>query len=486
MANLKILNTDELFHKQMEAKETFIIDTSINYVSDMNNIATPEKIILSDSLYSYKFDIRDTDPDVVLQYLYTCDCEETRGQKYDSMVCPNCNTVVRRRESSPGKLAFIVIPGGFKVLTPLGLMILREIIGPSKFTVEKGKKKETKKKKKHKKGEVEDEIPVIEEKKEIITFLNGKLTDKNINIYDAVDYLIDKHGKRDKKELIKFFKENKANLFTGVVPVMSSKVRFRVMSENAETKVMDIHELNTPYTYIATIVELMKQSIEEKTPRRTATQMYQLQSYIWDLYGALIDTFASDKTKMLRDGIYGVRVPFTSMAVLTPLTSSFEIDSCTIPIDTFKCIFKNDIKEVMLKVYKMNIIDVARILSVDYKLNEQEKNLIRNIFKSNFDNPYVYLNRQPTIAFESTLMIKIVDISDDHILRVHPMLLDSFRGDHDGDTMSIIGLPKHIRGLFYKFLGVKANIITYDYDFNGLFLPKNDYMSLLTIAMEED
>lgn len=482
MADLKILSLDELFKRKMEARETFMIDTTINYVGDMNDITEPEKILLSDSLYSYKFDIRDTDPDVVLQFLYTCDCEETKGQKYDSMTCPVCNTKVKRRESSPGKLAFIVIPGDYRILTPLGLMILREIIGPGKFTNIDLKKKDRKKdKKKPKEKKDADGVKI---KLPDINFLNGKLTDKDINIFDAVDYLIERHGKRDKKKLIQFFLDNKAALFTNVIPVMSSKVRFRVMSENAETPVMDIHELNTPYTNIATLVELMKQSIEEKTPRRTASQMYQLQTYMWQLYGALMETFASDKTKMLRDGIYGVRVPYTSMAVLAPLTTTFEIDSCSIPIDTYKCIFKADIKNIMLNIYKMNIIDVTRILSVDYKLNEQEKNLIVNIFKNNFEDPYVYLNRQPTIAFESTMMIKIVGISDDHILRVHPMLLDSFRGDHDGDTMCIIGLPKHIRKSFYKHLGVKANIITYDYDFNGLYLPKNDYMSLLTISME--
>jgi hypothetical protein len=126
------------------------------------------------------------------------------------------------------------------------------------------------------------------------------------------------------------------------------------------------------------------------------------------------------------------------------------------------------------------------MLSLDYKLTPPEKELMKTIFANDLQDPYVYLNRQPTIAFESTMMIKIVGISDDHILRIHPLLLDGFRGDHDGDTMTMIGLPRSIRKKFYEYIGVRAHIITYDYKFNELFLPKNDYMSLLTISMIDE
>ena len=446
MSDITLISIDDKYADEIQRNETFLIDTSIKY----GEVLDKSVLIESNSIFSWKFEIKDNMPQHIIDKLYTCECGEASSQQKEGLQCMSCFTTVKKNTFPSDKMAYIKMPDKYKVLTPIGLAYLKKAIGKNNYE----------------------------------KFLKGKMKGFD-DIYDAFEEILDTYAKNNKRDITDFMKSNKVFLFTGYIPVISSKVRFFNVSENMDIKKIDIHDLNAPYIQISTSVEIMKKALSEDSPLRVRSMLFIIQELIDILSDILKNTFSGGKKKMLRDGIFGTRVPYTSIAVLTPLTEYWELNSCSIPIETFKVTFKREIKGILLNQYKMPIMKVVEILSAEHKLTDKEKKLMKDIFKK-IKEPYIYINRQPTIDVESIMMMEIKEIRDEKTLRVHPNLLDGLRGDHDGDALIIVGIPEQVRKHFFDRLSPRAYIIDPFYKFNDIYKLKNDFQTLFTMAMEEE
>ena len=452
MSEMRIFDAETKFEKDIRAGKTFLVDTSIDYAKMLGTTAIHEK----DTLFSWKFDIKPNFPAHLLIKKYRCDCGLLMGQDKSGKHCDHCDSVVTQVEQSPSLIAYMKICDGIRLLSPVGLLWMERLIG--------GKFKEYLAGKLH---------------------IHGKNPDSINIIYDTFEETLHKYAKKNMEEMVKYMIDHKNQFFTNLIPVVSSKIRFMEQSQNMGVGIVDSSDMNTPYIRLSSLINALGLSLEEQTPRRTIKLIYDIQESINRLGDALIITAGGDKGKMLRDGVYSMRVPYTAMAVLAPLVEYPEMDSCTIPIEVFRVTFKKEIFEILCN-WGYDIISVTRLLRVEYKLSDQDKTILKMVFKhmsDNRDDMAMYINRQPTMGFESISLLKIREIRDEKVLRIHPNVFTGLNADCDGDALIMVGMSATVRAHFYSKLKPSAFIIDWDLHFNRKYGLKNDYQALFYKAM---
>ena len=86
---------------------------------------------------------------------------------------------------------------------------------------------------------------------------------------------------------------------------------------------------------------------------------------------------------------------------------------------------------VILILVTMIIIGGAQgYLELNRLLTEEDKKILDNILENEIENPYVLVNRQPTLKFQSTKSLKIESLEDEDVMRIPSALLEGYNGDH--------------------------------------------------------
>lgn len=444
MAEIKLLCIDSKYQKEIEEDETFLVKTNIDYSTEINK----REIELMDSIFSYKFEIKESHPKEIIELRYKCVCGFSKGQQKLGTICPKCDTKVEKKLFPTSKVAYIKCPE--KVTNMITLMMLEKVLGPTKY-------------------------------KQLI---GGQLQGID-SIYTKFDYILDNHVKKKKEieKLVEFMRKNKEVLFSNMIPVISSKVRYMSHTQNMGVSKIDTHNLNTPLIHIANHVQLMKESNATHAPNVLKKLYFEIHKQLDEYKDVLIKTFGGDKRKLLRDAVYGTRMPYTSWAVLAPLTEYYDMNSCTIPIETFRCCFKDDIKEILTEMGYSKVY-INMLLSVQYIMDKGEKEILKTIFTMIKDK-YIYINRQPTMGKGSIQILEVREIRDEYVLRLHPNVLDWLGGDHDGDALVILGLRSDIRKDMHETLSPESYAIDYDYKVNCDMGLKNDYLILFNVATRD-
>ena len=64
-------------------------------------------------------------------------------------------------------------------------------------------------------------------------------------------------------------------------------------------------------------------------------------------------------------------------------------------------------------------------------LDKKDKKILDNILEHELENPYVLVNRQPTLKFQSTKSLEIISLEDEDVMRLPSALLEGYNGDHN-------------------------------------------------------
>lgn len=187
------------------------------------------------------------------------------------------------------------------------------------------------------------------------------------------------------------------------------------------------------------------------------------------------------KKKILRNNIYGQRLPYTARQVLTTAHDIKEIDRIQISYDVFRGIIKPEITEELEKLgypqeHIRQILDLDRLLTLD------EKALLQEICKT--INPTVIINRQPTIYEPSSLAVMIDKLLDYNVLRVHPTILTLLAGDIDGDVLTIFGIPRELYE-DVKIMSPRTYVLDYTMNVSGNMELVNDHQVILSSLLDE-
>lgn len=464
-------NEDLIFEEQIKTGETFLIDTSFDYTDRLND---PD-IRRLNTIYSYKYGIEPGFDKELLEYVYTCNCQKLRGQTNVGLRCSFCGSQVIKNEFPVDKFGYIELP--FIAPTSHCTHLLSCVMS---------------------KGNFED-------------LLAGKTVFKDI--YEDLDDILLAYGKKEKMDDIEFIKNNKDKLFATMVPVISAKLRpFNVSTvgktDNGLNGMRDrdnkrnetvkrqikattkkafnvvVEKYNTPFTQLSMAVNSYNHAIDHKIYRHCDLVKFHIYRLIHLIYTETINMAFGSKQTIARNGICAVRFPYTSVAVLAPLPEYSEMDSCTIPFETFRAAFQEEIKEYLLEECGVNLLQVNRMTNLNRTISAEEKKLILSAFDFIKDR-YIYINRQPTIDWGSIMVLNVKEVRDELVYRIHPLTLTEQRADFDGDAPFMVGLHKDIRADFHKAFSPNANIIKWNLDFNTKFGMINDYQVFAFIAFDD-
>lgn len=448
--SFSFLNLEKLVKKDIKNETGFMLDTSINYL-----YLYKEEMLMSDSIYSRKFGISESDPKSILAYLYTCKCENLLGQNNKGRICPECGYKVKKQEfpitiRAWGKIA------PHKIMTYAGLLHFRTVLGRKNFK----------------------------------KFLNGKLKTEDgskikvTELYEKFDIVLKKVGKSSKSDTSKFLLKHKEDFFTSYIPVISKKTRYLHRSENIVPH-YTIHDMNSIYTSISGDIQTLRDYCDrENTPKITENTVRAIQRKYWDLNDNLItEIVGGGKEKILRNEIFATRLPFTSRCVIVPHVTKY-IDAITVPYDVFRGIFRREIFDVLVN-NGMPVDRAYRFIDINIDLREDDKKVLDEILEKDIENNYVLVNRQPTLKFESTKSLRITSLEDENVLRIPSVLLEGYNGDHDGDALTMTHQDRDLYMDIHVYMQPKVHIVDYKRKVNeGLSLIKSQSL-IFKSSLEE-
>lgn len=467
MSRLKIRDNEKRFAEDIKKDEAFQITTDYNYRDDIDNSDIRRK----NTIFSYKYGVDAGDDKELLNMLYTCDCTMLKGQNNEGVFCMNCDSVVKKKPTPVTKFGYIEMP--FKCPTLLGISFIEECIGTAKFDLV-----------------VSGKVKVIKD------------------LYDDLELLFDLYGKPDKVSKMSFVLRNRNVLFSRYIHVISAKLRFfnkihigktaglkkdKDDEENRNKKErtksvskIEAHSMNVEFVQLSTAVNNYNEAMSCGLGVHSHTEKFHIYRIIKNLYNVMIDEGFGSKKKISRDAVYAIRFPYTSIAVLTPLPDYAEMDTCTIPVDTYRACFQEDIKKILAEIYNKNPIEINKLCNLNKPMSRKDRELIKDTFKY-IEHKYIYINRQPTIDWGSIGVLRVVEIREELVLRLNINRFDEFRADCDGDALMIVGITSpELRLAFYNALSPRSMIMNFDRTFNTKMGLKADKQALFFIAMGED
>lgn len=473
MSTIKIINNEDKYKKELGEGNSFPIATDYDYLDGLSS----KEIRKKNTIYSYKYGIDPGDDPTILSKLYTCSCGALEDQIKVGLTCPNCHTVVKKNEFPIDRFGYIKLP--FMAPTILGLQFIKDIMTANQFE----------------------------------EMVKGNTIVKDI--YEDIDFILKSYCKPSKVKTAKFIAENKDLLFSEYVPVISAKLRpFKStdigkdlegavirktskekmerdanaakVSKSGSRRATNIHvgSFNIEFTQLSMAVNSYNTAYENEIWIHCQLEKFHIYRILDGIYKDTIFEAFGSKKKISRDGVFAVRFPYTSVAVLAPLPEYHEMDSCTIPFQTFRAAFQEEIKDILQTVFGKSIIEANRLVNLNRLLNKKDKEIIRKCFDM-IPDKYIYINRQPTIDWESIMVLKIREIRDELVLRVHTLTLSGLRADFDGDAPHMVGLNKKVRVTFHRLFSPKAHILRWNRKFNTMFGLKNDIQALAYMALDD-
>jgi DNA-directed RNA polymerase subunit beta' len=206
----------------------------------------------------------------------------------------------------------------------------------------------------------------------------------------------------------------------------------RPSTRSGSQQLMD--KINRYYIQILTKKEVMQASfltaIQDKSIYYTFFR--NLQKDVKELHEKILEKLAK-KEGLIRGNILGKRIDFSGRAVIVP-EPSLSLDECVLPYKMVLEIFK-------LQVAK-RIIGLGRFKKLPTALNYINKCIkfnhlgLLDICEETIKGKVCILNRQPSLHRLGMLGFNI-KVSQDSVIKVHPLICSPFNADFDGDQMAV-------------------------------------------------
>ena len=356
---------------------------------------------------------------------YSCDCCCYQGEFNLGFVCDKCGTPVTYKGLMLSREGWIDLK--LDLIHPVFFQYLKKIIGPTALqNILKYKPK------REMNGEIV-EVPVEP------PYYNIGM----INFIEHFDEIIEHYYRTKSKNpsrdnAYKMISDPDSNLrdlvFMDKFPIVNARLRPATLVNGEFT----FDEISNCYNNIirnaqeiATIPEI------QMTDDNILDLVYKNQMLVNQVFERILDNL-SNKEGFIRGSLIGSRLNFTSRAVITPLPAGHSMDECLMPYRVAIEIMKPMIIQKLVKLRKVTISKASRLwFEATLEPNKTVLAIMREIASQ--DNVRIILNRNPTIAVGSMLLLRIADIKedfDDVTLSINNIVLPPLSGDYDGGHFS--------------------------------------------------
>lgn len=449
------INYEELCREKIAQGRDFFVDTDF----DMVNIDKLE-LLTEDTIYSAKrFGPQKYEREEVQKYRYSCKCGAKIGNDMIGEYCPECSSVVEKKEFPLDILGWIKLPT--KTLTPLGAYTLRLAMSGKSTQKREGKSKD---------GEKAKTITP-----KYVKLKEGKAPFKQddlYHLYDRFEEVLEPHIKNKKK--FELMCREKDRLFTNVYPVISRRLRRFMVTMNGDVPVIQADELSVMYTEIISIVNFAKSgALTDKAKRFIAKGFVDCSEKI---YEKLSFEANDNKEKAIKGEIYSTKNPYSARILVEPdnVSKSGRGDLVRTSYDIFRTIHKEEIIKICQEEYGMSVLETDKLTDSDFVLSEADKKLLRDILHKK--EWWMFINRPPSIDMSAILACEIGDLCEENILYMNPIICGLVRGDFDGDTFSCYVIPMDLKWRLKESCNPRRHSVWWNREINSAYGPINDHV----------
>ena len=395
---------------------------------------------------------------------YSCDCGKFQGSFNLGHTCDTCNTKVVFKGLQLAKEGWIDLR--HFVIHPVFYRYLKKIIGGTALNDIINYKVKI-----HINGDPV-EVPFEAPFKGIgmQRFIEDLLNDEGSEI---IEYFLSKKKDPAKQRDWIFFKQHEDIAFIDKFPIINSRLRPGSVI-NGE---FQFDEINNLYNAIIRNSETLGSFTEiENTDSNVSTLVYKNQMLINEVFDTILETL-SNKEGFIRNSLIGSRLNLSARNVITPLTGKYSMNDCVMPYKTAIELMKPLIIRKLCKIKRIPVQQAVKTwFEATLRYNKLVHAIMQDIAKN--ENVRILLNRNPTIAVGSILMLNIADVKadiTDVTLSISNLILPSLAGDYDGDVLNIVlVVSKRFVEMFSRFMPSNLVIDCDSGEFNGNFKPFKD------------
>ena len=257
-------------------------------------------------------------------------------------------------------------------------------------------------------------------------------------------------------------------LFIDKIPVISAKLRPGMIISGSKNKnknksktkpVLKYDDINGLYNFALEYSNKIKENIDEvendDVKLSVFPMLYNLQDYCNRITLYIINNFLKEKKGILRKLIASTRVNYSARNVLTPRLKG-NIDEVELPYLTFLELYKFPLINMIVRNEGITFNNAEiYINNCKRKFDKKLYRYMCELIKRSKNGICILLNRNPSIAIGSILMLRVASVKDDFTdltISVSNNILSNLNADYDGDVLNIFALLTQDQKEYFKAL----------------------------------
>ena len=405
---------------------------------------------------------------------YSCECGDMQGSFFKGMFCVKCDTAVSRRDSMFSKRGWIDL-GEYSIIHPMIYQYLVKAFKKDNLVqILAGKHKYD-----------SDGIMMENDTRRTSSKYHCIGMQKFKENFDEIfDYF--RNTSNDVTEpFFNIIEEHRSLIFSSKIPIFNHILRPAIMQRD----LFSFDEVNNIFNLVINFnKQLQELTTEERTPVRIDALLWNIQEKVNEIMEDVL-TKLSGKFGYLRTKLLGTRINFSARSVITPLSSGHDLDEIHVPYLTFLELFRFQIISTIANTHKISLLEAdERWARAQSKRDDFIFNLCEEMIRRQNGWPCL-LNRNPSIAFGSILLVRITKIKDnldDYTFSLNNNILRLIGGDYDGDEVNICPLfDKKVVENFSIFNPKYMAIDRSTLGFNTALEISKDHLLGLTILTED-
>lgn len=375
---------------------------------------------------------------------FRCKCGEFRSRQFEGEICPKCHTKIEERGDNIDMTGWIFLGDENPIINPYYYQLLEKALGKTVFNdIVDCKVRVTKDGKLEKLSTDDYEVAPS-------SVWAGLGIDSFYMHYEEILKYF-KNVKKNKADDIEYLLNIKNKVFTHAIPIYSTMLRPQsITSDTFYFGSLDkiINTLFTLSENIKNCIDIEREFILSRIQKKVLK--------MWKANFELLN----GKEGWIRGEILGGSLNFSSRNVII-CGSTLRDNEVDLSYNTFLQLFKYRIIYCIKEILGVNLSKAANMWKNAFQFDPFVYDIMKHINEE--DEPRLLINRNPTLNYQSMVMVKIRKIkpsASEYCLTVPLSLLPGMNADFDGDILNIIGLldPAFIH-MFRKYDPIDRMII---------------------------
>lgn len=431
------------FNLDNECRQDFINGKGIRIVSRESFDKKNQKIY--NGLQSEFFG-SDFGDDHAFSDRYSCACGKLKGQVHEHKYCHECNTEVQFNDIDLKKFGWIIIDGGYYIISPIYYAKLEALFGKIDQT-------ETVISAiinvRYKDGKTSGDNPALDEKDLIVVekhpFIRRGMVWLRNNFRQVLDYY-KKKKPASKKEAFDEIYDNIDKIFCHCIPVYSSVLRIETPGEKGE-KSYKI-KTNTCYRSIINSVNKINELVQNRDgeddydPDEETSINRFLAQIQKDLQANYTEEFKiiSGKNGFIQAKVVAGRYNFSARNIIISGSDILRTNEIEICYSTFIELFRYELINIYAKFNNCTLAEADNAVRRANAYFDKDIYCMMQLIIKSQANVYLMCNRNPSINFGSFVTLKIAKVKrdfGDKTLTLNRRILQTMGADFDGDQVNI-------------------------------------------------